>query len=489
MLIPPEAETAIRAALAAERAQPVYTYLANSIEKVAEPAPAAAIPYSLVAAIDSTRELGPLVDASGVPLPPLADDEIVLTSWAARDLSAATGDRIRLTFFEPETMHGQVAERSAEFTLRAVVELTEPATPYRRTTARALRPEADAGQRSRPDAGGGGRHRPGLDQPLGGAVSRGLPPHPASGRHLLEEPPHDAQSLHFTGGRPADLAQPLRAIDVIPDSSPGDAGARQSRGTRFHPAAGDGNRRAAGPDAGAARVPFHPAPPARPVGFGRHHAVRRAVPAVEFLRDRGRVDAGDAAVWPGRRTPGGRVGDAAGDGPATTACRPAVPRRGGGRRGARRLARRRRRMGLRLADAGRSQDLVAGSRRDPVPAAVREALESGHRLCRRRARRAAGDRVGACAAREAWPVRRLLAGQGERTTAARGLTARPPLAADPAGLPGGGVAAGHRRPAAGRRVAGGRLRRRRGIGPDRPAAVPPRPRCKAAGRGPAASSE
>ena len=69
---------------------------------------------------------GPLVAENGQPLPPLADDEIVLTSWAAVDQMAKVGDRIRITYFEPETTHGNEREASAEFRVAAIVPLTEP---------------------------------------------------------------------------------------------------------------------------------------------------------------------------------------------------------------------------------------------------------------------------------------------------------------------------------------------------------------------------
>ena len=113
-------------------AQPVLTYLANDIAKVESPDSGAkseasrpGIPYSTITAIDPVPG-GPLVDADGKPLAKLADDEIVLTSWAAEDQQAKVGDRIRVTYFEPETTHGEEREASAEFTVKAIVPLTEP---------------------------------------------------------------------------------------------------------------------------------------------------------------------------------------------------------------------------------------------------------------------------------------------------------------------------------------------------------------------------
>jgi ABC-type antimicrobial peptide transport system permease subunit len=139
LLLDAAAEKVALAAFASEKPEPVLTYLANKIEKI-DPAAAAAaaarmepygIPYSTIAAIDPAPG-GPLVDADGKPLPPLADDEIVLTSWAAEDQKAAVGDRIRVKFFEPETTHGEEREASAEFRVAAIVPLTTPKTGFTR---------------------------------------------------------------------------------------------------------------------------------------------------------------------------------------------------------------------------------------------------------------------------------------------------------------------------------------------------------------------
>jgi len=116
-------------------ARPVLTYLANMIEMV-EPAVAGqkGIPYSTITAIDPAAG-GPLVDAQGKPLPALAADEIALTSWAAEDQQAKVGDRIRVTWFEPETTHGEEKEASAEFRVAAIVPLTDPSKGYTRRDA------------------------------------------------------------------------------------------------------------------------------------------------------------------------------------------------------------------------------------------------------------------------------------------------------------------------------------------------------------------
>lgn len=112
------------------RTAPVFTYLANTIEKVGETDKGKKpIPYSLVTAIDPAPG-GPLIDGQGKPLPPLKEDEIALTSWAADDLQVKIGDRIRVTYFAPETTHGQTIERSVELNLAAIIPVTKPSKRY-----------------------------------------------------------------------------------------------------------------------------------------------------------------------------------------------------------------------------------------------------------------------------------------------------------------------------------------------------------------------
>ncbi|MCI0357592.1 MAG: FtsX-like permease family protein [Planctomycetaceae bacterium] len=132
MMLDEASEREAMRAFGGAAAQPVLTYLANSIENI-DPAAAdrKGIPYSTITAIDPAAG-GPLVDMAGQPLPPLAEDEIVLTSWAAEDQLAKVGDRIRVTYFEPETTHGEEKEVSSEFRVAAIVPLAEPAKGYTR---------------------------------------------------------------------------------------------------------------------------------------------------------------------------------------------------------------------------------------------------------------------------------------------------------------------------------------------------------------------
>lgn len=133
LLLEPAVESAAKQVWADRDAQPVMTYLANSIDKlVDEGDPPTGVSYSLVAGLDNSAKLGPLFSDDGAPLAPLADDQIVLNSWLADELQAKPGDRIRLTYYAPETTHGQLEEQSADFTVSDIVTIVEPSSPYRR---------------------------------------------------------------------------------------------------------------------------------------------------------------------------------------------------------------------------------------------------------------------------------------------------------------------------------------------------------------------
>jgi ABC-type lipoprotein release transport system permease subunit len=132
MLLEPSEARAICLALPSTRIQPTLTYLANTITCRDRQ-----VPYSTITAIDFTAEppLGPFLSADGRPLPPLADGQIALNSWAADDLAAKPGDKIRVSYFQPESTHGAVREATAEFRLAAVVEMSGPAADRALTPA------------------------------------------------------------------------------------------------------------------------------------------------------------------------------------------------------------------------------------------------------------------------------------------------------------------------------------------------------------------
>jgi ABC-type antimicrobial peptide transport system permease subunit len=106
-------------------AQPVVTYLANTITK-AQADETKKIPYSTITGVDSKLLTGPLLDERSQPLV-LADDEIALNRWAADDLGAAIGDIIAVSFYQPESTHGVLREHkpAPTFKLRAIVDLED----------------------------------------------------------------------------------------------------------------------------------------------------------------------------------------------------------------------------------------------------------------------------------------------------------------------------------------------------------------------------
>lgn len=87
--------------------QPTFTYLANSIS-IGE----RSVPYSTVTGIDPSSEppLGPFIATDGSVIESIPDDTIVLNSWAAEQLDAETGDTVEVTYFEPESTHGEAKE-------------------------------------------------------------------------------------------------------------------------------------------------------------------------------------------------------------------------------------------------------------------------------------------------------------------------------------------------------------------------------------------
>jgi hypothetical protein len=94
-------------ALDGMRAQPVFTYLANSIRIGARE-----VPYSLVTALD----LDTLIpDRSN-----LSEDSVVLNAWAAADLRARVGDAVTMEYYVWEEP-GRLVTRSSSFRVAAVV--------------------------------------------------------------------------------------------------------------------------------------------------------------------------------------------------------------------------------------------------------------------------------------------------------------------------------------------------------------------------------
>ena len=98
----------------------VLTYLANTIAKTPG---TTVIPYSTVAAIDPEGLVARALElAGGERASTLAPGEVLLNDWAAEELSAKPGDRIKLTYYVTGDF-GRLETRSEEFTLRDIVPL------------------------------------------------------------------------------------------------------------------------------------------------------------------------------------------------------------------------------------------------------------------------------------------------------------------------------------------------------------------------------
>lgn len=105
-------------------ARPAFTYLANSLADGERE-----IPYSTITAIDFTPDgaNSGFKTPDGKPVTAVRDGEIALNSWAAEDLEAKLGDTIRVTYFEPESTHGNVIEKTVELKLVEIVALADVA--------------------------------------------------------------------------------------------------------------------------------------------------------------------------------------------------------------------------------------------------------------------------------------------------------------------------------------------------------------------------
>jgi len=145
LILPPEVDRVAAEVLGPAGARPSLVFLANDIRPLdAAGRPAAArVPYSTVLGIDTTRHpAGPLVDDAGKALPLPGPDEILIDRWLADDLAkqgvpVAVGDRIALTHFLPETLHGRVEEATATFRIAGIAAMRGAAV------ARDLLPEVE----------------------------------------------------------------------------------------------------------------------------------------------------------------------------------------------------------------------------------------------------------------------------------------------------------------------------------------------------------
>jgi ABC-type antimicrobial peptide transport system permease subunit len=129
LVLPDAIVDAAEEAFGDEVLQPVVTYLANTLV-VGSGNAQRKIPYSTITGVDSTAQLGPLLDEAGQPIG-LADDQIALNRWAADDLQAKLGDIVTVNFYEPESTHGELREHRppVELKLTHIAELEAGGQP------------------------------------------------------------------------------------------------------------------------------------------------------------------------------------------------------------------------------------------------------------------------------------------------------------------------------------------------------------------------
>jgi putative ABC transport system permease protein len=129
LILPEEADRAAEAVLEPLGGRPSLIFLATSIDAGgAAGEPSGSVPYSTVAGVTGTHlPAGDLIGADISPLD-LAAGTILINRWMADDLAAqgapvVVGDTITISSFEPETLHGQVADRQDRFRVAGIVEM------------------------------------------------------------------------------------------------------------------------------------------------------------------------------------------------------------------------------------------------------------------------------------------------------------------------------------------------------------------------------
>ena len=132
LILSAEADRAAAEVLTAHGGSPSLIFLATSIDTAAAASsgelPAGSIPYSTLAGVPSTHlPNGDLRSRDEQPLA-LEPGSILVNRWMADDLAAqgtpvGPGSTLTVRSFEPETLHGQVRERSDTFTVTGVVEM------------------------------------------------------------------------------------------------------------------------------------------------------------------------------------------------------------------------------------------------------------------------------------------------------------------------------------------------------------------------------
>ncbi|MFM1902161.1 MAG: hypothetical protein RLZZ440_61 [Planctomycetota bacterium] len=203
LLLAPAEDEAAAAILGPLGGQPTLAFLATALTPLEGMTTAAAsVPYSTVLGIATTRlPVGDLVDDAGAVLAPPGDGGILINRWLADDLASqgrpvAVGDRLRLTFFEPETTGGQVREATADLEITGIAAMRSAAV------ARSLVPEVE-----------------GITDEA--SIADWDPPFPFEAARVRSTPPHDEDDRYWKEYR----ATPKAFVSL--------ATARRLAGSRF----------------------------------------------------------------------------------------------------------------------------------------------------------------------------------------------------------------------------------------------------------------
>jgi len=110
------------------KAAPTLVYLANEINAASRSDNNSRYSmYSIVAGLDfgQPSPLGPFLLNDGTPVPPLTDNEIVLSDWLAADLEVSVGDSVQARWHEVGS-HGDLPETHVAFNVRGILKADDP---------------------------------------------------------------------------------------------------------------------------------------------------------------------------------------------------------------------------------------------------------------------------------------------------------------------------------------------------------------------------
>lgn len=106
---------------------PTMVYLANEIKAAESSDDQRYSMYSIIAGLPFDRKLplGPFVLSDGSPIPPLTQDDIILSDWLSRDLQVEVGDVVEARWHEVGS-DGELPETHRQFTVRGILNAADP---------------------------------------------------------------------------------------------------------------------------------------------------------------------------------------------------------------------------------------------------------------------------------------------------------------------------------------------------------------------------